>query len=120
MTMKKLFSSPFRHEIDYIMELLASEHIPCLLRNQHLTNLFGQLPYEETVMSLWVEDDDYDAALKIIAPIDQAPQKVGLVCPKCGDTIVPPLKVCLSCTATTFSNKGSDEEADKESEEGSD
>lgn len=98
--MKKLFSSPFRHEIDYIMELLASERIPCLLRNQHLTNLFGQLPYEETVMSLWVEDEDFDEALRLITPIKDDPKAIGLVCPKCGDVITPPLKVCLSCTAT--------------------
>lgn len=97
--MKKLFSSPFRHEIDYIMELLASEQIPCLLRNQHLTNLFGQLPYEETVMSIWVEDDDFDEALALITPIKQDPKAVGLVCSRCGDTIVPPLKTCLTCAA---------------------
>lgn len=98
--MKKLFSSPFRHEIDYIMDLLASEQIPSLLRNQHLTNLFGQLPYEDTVMSIWVEDEDFDQALQLITPIQPKPQTVGLVCPKCGDTIDPPLKTCLSCTAT--------------------
>lgn len=96
----KIYSSQFFHELEYIKELLNKENIFSEIRNIHLTNLFGQLPYEDTLLTLWVHENDGKDAVDIINEFKSttdSSKKLSLICPNCSEKIDRTLKICLNC-----------------------
>jgi len=98
---KKLTSSESIITINHFKNVLASEDIPCQIRNEHLGSIVGEMPFIEVWPELWVINDlDYDRAKQLIdaAISDESPQR-SWKCRKCGEENEGQFAACWNCGA---------------------
>ena len=75
--MKKVTSADTVVMINHYKNILEAEGIPCQIRNEHLNQIFGEMPFTEVWPELWVlKDIDYDRAKQLIdaAIIEESPR----------------------------------------------
>lgn len=83
----------------YIMSLLESCNINCIIKNQLLAGAIGEIPPIECWPEVWIMDDeDYDDAMEIVDSViqNQADSKMLWKC-TCGETIEGQFDTCWSC-----------------------
>lgn len=82
-------------------ELLASEGIQCLIRNEQLSTAMGEIPFVECFPELWVLDEETypRARLLLDAWLKTPPAAEAWDCPGCGEKIDGQFTVCWSCGA---------------------
>lgn len=90
--------------IHYVQQVLSSEGIDCILKNQYLVGGIGELPPTECWPELWVlQDNDRDSALRIIHailnewPALTASQPIRWQCPRCSIDNETPFLTCWQC-----------------------
>jgi hypothetical protein len=66
--MKRILSSPDSAHVGLIRSLLDAAAIPYEVRNQALSQVAAGLPFDE---ELWVEENDYEDATRLIAESHQ-------------------------------------------------
>ena len=98
--MKKVTSSPSLVTIAHYKNLLESEGIPALIKNEHLGSVVGEVPFMEVWPELWVRNDlDLDRARQLIdattvlAESDGSPWR----CKTCKEENEPQFGACWSC-----------------------
>lgn len=98
--MKKLTSSESLVTISHYRNLLASEGIPSIIRNEHLGSIMGEMPFQEVWPELWVKNDlDYDRARQLLdrrtleAESPAAPWR----CRRCGTEVEGQFAACWQC-----------------------
>jgi hypothetical protein len=65
--MKKVTTSESLITISHYRNLLVSEGIPALIRNEYLGSIIGEMPFQHAWPELWVKNDlDYDRARQLI------------------------------------------------------
>jgi hypothetical protein len=70
--MKRVTKSWTLAEIGYFREVLESNGIPCLIKNEQLTGALGEVPFLECLPELWVlRDSDLHAANRLIAELEK-------------------------------------------------
>ena len=97
--MKKLTSSESLITINHYKNVLESEGIASLIKNEHLGSIVGEMPFVEVWPELWVVNDlDYDWAKQLIdaAMNDESPQR-SWKCRKCGEENEGQFAACWSC-----------------------
>ncbi len=75
--MKKVTSADSVVMINHYKNILTAEGIPCQIRNEHLNQIYGEMPFTEVWPELWVlKDIDYDRAKQLIDStiIDESPE----------------------------------------------
>ena len=85
--MKKLTSADSIITINHYKNLLQSEGIAAEIRNEHMSTIFGEVPFIEIWPELWVKNDlDFDRAQQLIdlATSDENPAS-SWRCRKCGE-----------------------------------
>jgi hypothetical protein len=98
--MKKVTSSQSLVTISHYRNLLASEGIASVIRNEHLGSIAGEMPFEEVWPELWVRNDlDYDRALQLIdsATIGGESPATPWHCRRCGTEIEGQFAACWNC-----------------------
>ncbi len=102
--MRRIYSTHDGAMIHYVQQVLNSEGIECILKNQYLAGGAGELPPIDCWPELWVlEDDNSEAALNIIHailnewPAHAATQPTHWQCPRCGTDNEPPFLTCWQC-----------------------
>ena len=99
--MKKLVSSSSIIEIAHYRNLLSSEGIETVVRNEHLGSIIGEIPFLEVWPELWVVNDlEYDRAKQLIddSVVDESP-KAPWRCATCGTENEGQFAACWSCGA---------------------
>jgi hypothetical protein len=99
--MKKLTSADSLITINHYKNLLESEGIPAVIRNEHLGGVLGEMPFTEVWPQLWIMNDlDYDRALQLIdkAVTDESPT-TPWTCGKCGEENEGQFSACWKCSA---------------------
>lgn len=98
--MKKLTSSESLVTIHHWKNILESEGIACLLRNEHLGSVMGEVPFVEVWPQLWIVNDlDYDRAAQLLS--DDAKLESPMEpwqCRFCGETNEGQFAACWSCS----------------------
>lgn len=64
--MKKLFVSQNLIEVEMRKERLEQAGIRCMIKNQRSSSLAGEIPFTEVFPELWVQDEDYDRARRLL------------------------------------------------------
>ena len=98
--MRKLTSADSIITINHYRNILASEGIPCFIRNEYLGAIIGEMPFQEVWPELWVKNDlDYDRALQLIngSAIDDESPKAPWTCRHCGTENEGQFAACWSC-----------------------
>ena len=97
--MKKLNSSESLITINHWKNILESEGIRCVIRNEHLGSIMGEMPFVEVWPQLWIVNDlDYDRAKQLISDkvSDESPAE-GWICDSCDEENEGQFAACWSC-----------------------
>ncbi len=98
--MKKVTSSDSLVIINHYKNVLTSEGIPAVIKNEHLGSIVGEMPFQEVWPELWVENDlDYDRAKQLLDAdtiIDESPGS-SWRCRRCNEDNEPQFGACWSC-----------------------
>ncbi len=98
--MKKVTSSESLVTINHYRNLLASEGIPTVIRNEYLGAIIGEIPFQEVWPELWVKNDlDYDRAKQLIDAATLASESPSSPwrCRNCGTENEGQFAACWNC-----------------------
>ncbi|GAA5494679.1 hypothetical protein Rhal01_00842 [Rubritalea halochordaticola] len=100
--MKEIFRHLDLTTVSYYANLLESEGVPVMLRNEHLTTSgITEIPIPEFYPNICVMcDEDYPKAWEILNKVINADkEKVGqeVTCSKCGEINPANFDFCFSC-----------------------
>jgi hypothetical protein len=97
--MKKITTSHSLVTVNHYKNLLESEGIPCLIKNEILGGIAGEMPLTEVWPELWVlKDIDMDRAKQLIDEdiVDESPMQ-SWKCRKCGEENEGQFAACWNC-----------------------
>lgn len=99
--MKRIYTSSDLLIVGHLAEVLRSRHINHFVRNLYLAGGAGELPPTAIWPELWVADEDYELARRLI---DEVLGITGLpspawVCAGCGELIEGQFAACWNCAA---------------------
>jgi hypothetical protein len=101
--MKKLYTFNFWELplAGMFKELLASEGIGCIVRNEQLSAVMGEIPFLDCSPELWVIDEETypRARLLLKAWLEKSPHSEAWTCRQCGEKIEGQFSVCWGCGA---------------------
>jgi hypothetical protein len=98
--LKFIFSSLDLAAVSHLKDLLESAGIACFLKNEVARQLFPEVPLNEAMPELWIDDDSrLTEALEIkkdyLGP--QRPHGTAWTCPQCGETLESQFDSCWKC-----------------------
>ncbi len=101
--MRKVHTAESTIEIAHLRNVLESAGIPCVVRNDRLAGVVGEIPFVECWPELWVKDPGQ--ALRARGLIDEAlhPHPTGRpwTCPRCGERLEAQFAECWRCAGDT-------------------
>ena len=98
--MKKVTACDSIVTINHYRNLLESEGIPTVLKNEHLISIVGEMPFQEVWPELWVKNDmDYDRARQLIDAGTVLAESPGShwTCQDCSEVNEPQFGACWNC-----------------------
>ncbi len=97
--MKLVYSHPNFAQVGLVRSLLASERIPCVIRNEFLSSLAGGLPVNDVWPELWVADEDFMLAQSVVSQFQETPltAQEEWICPRCGSKNEGNMAICWNC-----------------------
>jgi len=99
--LRKVHAAESIVEIAHLRNLLEAEGIACVVRNDRLAGIVGEIPFVECWPELWVvENGNYLKAKALVEDMLQAtPARDAWRCGRCGETIEGQFGVCWNCGA---------------------
>jgi hypothetical protein len=94
--MKTVYSAANISLVSIFRDILAEHGINCMVRNEFLSAGSGELPPIECWPQLCVEDDDFDAARRIVEEALAAEPMPPWRCP-CGEELEGQFSECWNC-----------------------
>lgn len=100
--MKPVYSSPHLFWVVYYQDLLKTNAIDSVIRNEFLSGGAGELPPNECWPRLYVSDEDFPRAERIVQeelhrkPADTSPW----ICAQCGEQNEGQFALCWNCGAS--------------------
>jgi len=98
--MKQVFVSQNLFEVEMRKECLEQAGIRCMIKNQRISGLAGEIPFMETFPELWVlHDEDYGLACQLLEEqTTLLPSSQGYwTCPGCGERHDGQFGACWKC-----------------------
>jgi len=106
--MKKVYSSPNFTLASLFRHILEENGIMCIMKNEHISNLVGEVPANECWPEVWVfEDSEYERAMDILKDNSASinPSLKRWKCPKCGEDIEKQFTECWKCGESRIPEK---------------
>ena len=103
--MKKIYTSPDRLMVFHFKNVLESDNISCVVKNEFLAGAAGELPPNECWPELWIENDKkYANALEILEKdsIIALVPKPAWTCTKCGEQLEGQFTDCWQCGESLY------------------
>ncbi|MDN5869235.1 MAG: DUF2007 domain-containing protein [Nitrococcus sp.] len=99
--MKRVYTSSDLLIVGHLAEVLKRRNINRLVRNLYLTGGAGELPPTAIWPELWVDDEDYELARRLIDEVlgNNAATPPAWVCSGCGERIEGQFAACWKCAA---------------------
>lgn len=98
--MKKVFVSQNLIEVEMRKERLEQAGIRCMIKNQRLSGLAGEIPFADIFPEIWVlQDEDSDRARQLLEEgLVALPSNQDLwVCTRCGERHESQFAECWKC-----------------------
>jgi hypothetical protein len=106
--MRKVHTAESVIEIAHLRNLLEADGIACVVRNDRLGSVVGEIPFVECWPELWVNRSG--DALRARGLIDEALRPAAVAapwqCPACGERIEPQFAQCWQCAAVPAAEPG--------------
>lgn len=100
--MIKVYSAQFLAPVANMRNVLKMYQIESNITGEYLSAVVGEVPPIEVWPQLWVSEQDFERAKKIIEEgIKDSPDTPELlICPKCGEEVEDQFAMCWNCGAT--------------------
>lgn len=98
--MKTIYSSLNLVEVHHLKNLLQSAGIRCVIRNEDLVRLAGEVPFPECSLRLLVEREEDEPEARALLVEFLRPQRSGgeiWRCASCGESIEGQFTACWKC-----------------------
>lgn len=97
--MKRVYTAHTPLLVGHMRNILESEGIRCVIRNDNLLGGAGELPPNETWPELWVEREiDEARAIQLVRnTLDYEPSGEPWTCKQCGEVLEPQFTECWHC-----------------------
>jgi hypothetical protein len=102
--MMRVYTGQVLALVEIMKDVLEMHGIESVIRNQYLSAAVGEIPPHEAWPQLWVADQDFARARKIIADAEKEPpdsQEIK-ICSKCGEEVEGQFAVCWNCGTEIF------------------
>ena len=77
--MQLLFSSPDLVRVAQLKDVLEAEGIPCVIKNENLSGIAGEVPFAETFPELWIQNEAPRGRCAVIRLNRRFDKKEGIV-----------------------------------------
>ena len=85
-------------EAAHVRNVLEHAGIPCVLKNDRLSSVLGEIPLPETWPQVWVEDErDRERARTVLRELERGSQRPAWTCPACGEWLEGQFTGCWQC-----------------------
>lgn len=100
--MERLYTSSDLLIVGHLAEVLRQRNINHLVRNLYLTGGAGELPPTAIWPELWVDDEDYELAHRLIDEVlgNCGPPAPTWTCSGCGEWIEGQFAACWKCATS--------------------
>ncbi len=97
--MKRVYSNPDAAMLYPIKHMLESNKIDCIIKNDKLAGVVGEVPPIECWAELWVFDEQFPEAKKLVDVAIAEPESDNThwICPKCGEESEGQFTECWKC-----------------------
>ena len=97
--MKQLYTSENRIYIFHLKNVLEAQGIDCMIKNDGLSSLAGEIPMTTVWPELWVKDVTNEKRAKVIIAEckNEISEGESWVCKNCGEEHGPQFKDCWNC-----------------------
>ena len=97
--MKLIDTSPHAYKIHILRAAIEKEGIECVVNNEQLAQLSGELPLGDCFLELYVADKDADTAMAVYKQMrGDSPVCVALwQCSNCQEEIEDQYNLCWNC-----------------------
>ena len=97
--MKRLTTAPNLALATLWADLLNNAGVPTTVQRQYASSIAGEVPPDQTLPELWVQDaDQFDMARTLLHEL-RHPVTRRWGCPGCGELIDGPFEQCWKCGA---------------------
>ena len=99
--MRKVHTAESIVEIAHLRNVLEAAGIACLVRNENLGSVLGEIPFVECWPELWVvRNGDALAARGLVDTFRRSAPAAGpsWQCDRCGELVEPQFDACWRCT----------------------
>ena len=98
--MKRLTTAPNLALATLWADLLTQGGVPTTVQRQYASSIAGEVPPDQTLPELWVQDaDQLDRARALLHEL-RHPVHRHWVCPSCAELIDGPFEQCWNCGAS--------------------
>lgn len=95
--MKLIYTNEDRFSVFNARNLLVNANIDVNLKNEFISGAAGDLSPFDTWLELWVEDEFYNKAKKLLLPLTDVNASTDWSCPACGETNGASFEICWNC-----------------------
>jgi hypothetical protein len=100
LAMKRLTSAPNLALATLWADLLSHAGVPTTVQRQYASSIAGEVPVDQTLPELWVQDDSQlEHARRLLHELRHPPTRRWR-CPGCGEQIDGPFEQCWNCGTT--------------------
>jgi hypothetical protein len=106
--MRKVHTAESLVEVAHLRNLLESEGIACIVRNDRLGGVVGEIPFVECWPELWVRESGQELRARGLIDVALRPQAAGRPwdCPSCGEHIEAQFSECWRCAEGAETGEG--------------
>ena len=98
--MKRLITAPNLALATLWADLLTHAGVPTTVQRQYASSIAGEVPPDQTLPELWVQDaDQLEPARSLLHELRNPPHR-HWACPGCRELIDGPFEQCWNCGAT--------------------
>ena len=94
--MKRLTTAPNLALATLWSDLLRQAGVATTVLRAYASSIAGELPPDQTLPELWVDDDDHERAGRLLDDL-RHPVARHWLCPQCHETIDGPFEQCWAC-----------------------
>ena len=98
--MKRLTTAPNLALATLWADLLSHAGLPTTVQRQYASSIAGEVPPDQTLPELWVQDGDQLEQARVLLEELRHPAHRRWVCRGCGELIDGPFEQCWQCGAS--------------------
>lgn len=95
--MKLIYTNENRFLVGNARNVLENENIGTVLKNEFISGAAGDLSPFDTWQEVWVEDDDFSKAEKLLLSLTEDNNSTEWTCPACGEANGASFDMCWNC-----------------------